>query len=538
MAFFFSDFRHFWWARKVKSSHYSSVGFFGLPPIDRVRAPPGRRIDKGPSIALAERPFEPDPDVSLCETRHSVTWMHTGPYTRNIGTKELVADATRDILADTGLSDRLQFFLCGFDLFRPRRDLYCLFRLVGDPKRQGPFVGAVLASEGNAVGSPRVWSQVYDLLCMFKAYHGAAAPLVVLSTYAKWRVFWLEDDTESAAPSPPVAGAFLCGPATEALCAGPIMDRADPMLVPAIATALHRMHEQVSRDDNDSCDVGESPSHRTRLAAKVSTSSKTVQWVQYSEARSTPDEACLSRLSHRCPAACDRYRAQIHGERHGDARDYVLIKDMGVGGDGHAWVAHSLCATDGNADSHTSDRVVIKFGHESTDLQPGDESDVASGGCLWREALVWRLVWGVDDVQARSLCGWPALVMPFARPVADNVADAVKCGVAPFVICAIERMAAKGICHDDLHWRHVGWIGPAVDWRSVAAEDDVALAIDAPNHSGQIVLFDLARVSARQPNKAARRMKKALGFCPRKNDEDTGHDSDDDDAGGADLVDA
>lgn len=497
----------------MKSTHCVSVGLFGLPPIDRPRASHGRRANnnKAPEIALTECIFDHDPDVPLCKSSHSVTWAHAGPYTWHIATKELVAHATRDVLADTGLSDRLHFFLCGFDLFRPRRDLYCLFRVTKeDPKYQGPFVGAVLAAEGDAANSPRVWSQIYDLLCMFKAYHGATAPLVILSTYAQWRVFWLQGDTESTPASVSVTAAR--GPAAGALCAGPIMDRADPALVPTIATALHCMHAQISRDP---CDILASSSREMRLAAKVSTSSKRVQWVFYRAPRSVSSDDNIACAARRSSAPEGGSEVTAHdNEDDGGACAYMLVKDMGTGGDGHAWRAHPMC--ENSDDDHTvgDTVVVIKFGHESTDLQPGDEDDVTSGGCIWREALVWRLVWGEHRVRAIHLCGWPALVMPFASPVATDAADAIERGAAPFVLDAIESMAAKGLCHDDLHWRHVGWIGPPIDWsRCADKKDTTTTASGVSVDSGRVIFFDLARVSACRHDKAARRMKKALGLC-------------------------
>lgn len=441
---------------------------------------------------------------------HSLTWTHAGSYTWHITTKELVADAARDVLADTGLSDRLHFFLCGFDLFRPRRDLYCLFRVTNDTKHQGPFVGAVLAAEGDAANSPRVWSQIYDLLCMFKAYHGATAPLVILSTYARWRVFWLQGDTESSSPP---EGAIAHEPAIERLCAGPIMDRADPLSVPTIATALHKMHAQVSRDLSGASTA--SP-REMRLAAKVSASNESVQWIGYRAPRCTSTASNRLHVAHQRHATNDGAKARdAKGE--GDACRYVLTKDLGAGGDGHAWRAHALYEDDrtGNGtdgDDHTVTDAVIKFGHESTDLQPGDEGDVTTGGCIWREAMVWRLAWDEDRVRALPLCGWPALVMPYASPLATDAADAVERGVVPLVLRAIESMAAKGLCHDDLHWRHVGWIGSPIGRDRRVDRQDAPTRVDTAADGGRVVFFDLARVSLRRPDKAARRMKKALGL--------------------------
>ncbi|WBR14444.1 hypothetical protein pkur_cds_269 [Pandoravirus kuranda] len=497
----------------LAKSGYSSVGLLGLPPIERPRASCGRRANRVPSITLTEFAFECDPTVPLCETRHSVTWAHAGPHTWHIATKELVAHATRDVLADTGLSDRLDFFLCGFDLFRPRRDLYCLFRVAKDnTERQGPFVGAVLAAEGDAANSPRVWSQVYDLLCMFKAYHGATAPLVVLSTYARWRVFWLQGDTASSSLP---AGATAQGTAVERLCAGPIMDRADPLLVPTIATALHKMDAQVSLDP-DGAPIS-SPGEM-RLAAKVNTSDKSVQWIGYRVHRCTSTGGNRSYVAHKPRAIDGGTKAHGANDRGDTVCHYVLTQDLCAGGDGHAWRARALCENVGTNNGTvvgdpSADDVVIKFGHESTDLQPGDEGDVTSGGCIWREATAWRLVWGEGRVRAICLCGWPALVMPYASPLARDATEAAERGVVPRVLRAIESMAAKGLCHDDLHWRHVGWVGSPIDRERGADGQDAATIVDTVDNGGQVVFFDLARVSLRLPDKAARRMKKALGLC-------------------------
>lgn len=437
-----------------------------------------------------------------------VSQLHTS-------TRDLVLYALRDITADAGLCDEVQYWTQGRDLFRGRSDVLFTYRADVDPSKDVAFLGAVLVCDehwrGDVLDGPDVCTDVADVLRMLAAYHGVAEPLAIVSTYARWRLFWLDEDADddddekgSVDAAPPrtfVAGGRLCASATYDCC--------DQRLVRVIATAVHRMRTQSPRDPT-----------RCGLVARVGASLKRIAW---------ENRDCAPR--HEDNAAAP-FRISLKA-----AADLILTDDLGAGADGRAWRARPVPdapSRDQDVDRRPNEcddiprgadgddaNVVIKFGHGQEDAEPGNDDDLQSGGCLWREALLWRRVWGVADVRTTVLCGRPALIMPYAQPVAADANEAGRTGATESVLCAIDHMAAMGLCHDDLRWRHVGKIA-------------------APSYAGPeppaemtTVFFDLARVSRRSPERAARRMERALGLCAHDDNDDgnqNGGDDESDDA--------
>ncbi|AVK74767.1 hypothetical protein pqer_cds_345 [Pandoravirus quercus] len=503
----------------AKAIGSTSVGLIGLPPMGRhARHHRRRAVPAAPSntvqttISATVRPFATDERVPLYQWHRSVMWIlaERDDCSRNMSTRDLVLCALNDIRIDTGLRDHVEFWTQGRDLFCGRSDLFFPFR-VGDGGAEGRFLGAILvrneADNKNVdiLDDPRTCADVFDVLCMIKAYHGATAPMAIVSTYARWRLFWLDDAEHDYTPDGQIATLEPAAIAGGTLCGTVSYDCCDPHLVRVIATALHHMHAQ---------STNKSP--ETNLVARVGASMARVAWERH-----VPKTFVLRR---------DGNAAGLLA-----TTDFVLIDDLGAGADGRAWKARpcgrkhdNLSPKDANGigvGNHLVQptEVVIKFGHESADAEPGDEDDLQSGGCLWREALVWRRAWGVSTAHTTALCGRPALVMPYARPVAANVDDANRVGAIEVVLQAVERMAAAGLCHDDLHWRHVGIIPRCLSCNTDTADGIVQEA------GGMVVFFDLARVSRRRPEKASARMKAALGLCSRDGGDDGNNSSDSDD---------
>ncbi|AJF98083.1 hypothetical protein TW95_gp1349 [Pandoravirus inopinatum] len=466
------------------------------------------------TVSATLRPFAADERVPLYQWHRSVVWIlaERDDCSRNMSTRDLVLCALNDIRIDTGLRDHVEFWTQGRDLFRGRSDLFFPFR-VGDGGAEGRFLGAVLVrneaddKDVDILDDSHVCADVFDILCMIKAYHGATVPMAIVSTYARWRLFWLDDAEHDWAPEGQMATLESAALTGDTLCGTVSYDCCDPHLVRAIATALHRMHAQPT----DKQPV-------LGLVARVGAFMAHAAWERHAPEVST---------SHGADGAIDS----------STGTDFVLTDDLGAGADGRAWKARpyysrkhdNLSPKDANGigvGNHLVQptEVVIKFGHESADAEPGDEDDLQSGGCLWREALVWRRVWGVSTVRTTALCGRPALVMPYARPVAASVDEANHNGVTDVVLQAVERMAAMGLCHDDLHWRHVGMIPRCLSDNPPAVNNNAA-----QDAGGMVAFFDLARVSRRRPEKASARMKAALELCPKGGADDDGNDGGDSD---------
>nr|UMO78825.1 hypothetical protein [Pandoravirus belohorizontensis] len=456
--------------------------------------------------AAAERPFAIDDGVRLCQRHTSCAWLLAGcgrVSQLHESTRDLVLYALRDITADAGLCDEVQYWTQGRDLFRGRGDVLFAYRADTGPSDDVAFLGAVIVCDehwrGDVLDDPDVCADVADVLRMLAAYHGVAEPLAIVSTYARWRLFWLDKDGADCGGKDPLdvaAGSSRASVAGGQLCASATYDCCDRRLVRVIATAVHRMRAQSPR----------SPMSRG-LVARVGASMERAAW----ESRDF--------APHR-----EGNSAAPFGLSFKAAADFILTDDLGAGADGRVWRARPVPSAppcDQDADRHARERntiphggdvdVVIKFGHDQQDAEPGDQDDLQSGGCLWREALLWRRVWDVADVHTTVLCGRPALIMPYARSVAADIDEAGRTGATESALRAIDHMAAMGLCHDDLRWRHVG---------KIAAP---SCAGPEPSTEMTTVFFDLARVSRRSPERAARRMKRALGLCAHD-----GNDNDDD----------
>lgn len=120
-------------------------------------------------------------------------------------------------------------------------------------------------------------------------------------------------------------------------------------------------------------------------------------------------------------------------------KSFLLLRDLGVGLHGHAWLA---C-------SETGRTCVIKVGSIVRTFF-GASGQLPAEGSLEME----RLAWGLANPRAppAALCTImtrPALRMAYAHPVNKGDCDAK-------VEAAVSAMAHNGVWHRDLHWRHVG----------------------------------------------------------------------------------
>lgn len=111
-----------------------------------------------------------------------------------------------------------------------------------------------------------------------------------------------------------------------------------------------------------------------------------------------------------------------------------LVDDFGGGRDGRVWLAVTK----------KGEMCVIKFDH------------TGNREALEKEAKHWQHIWGKKEVQVITLCGRPALMMPYMKPIEDwNDAEIKKA-----IVEAAEIMARKGLVHNDLTRRHVGFASP------------------------------------------------------------------------------
>ncbi|AGO82213.1 hypothetical protein pdul_cds_251 [Pandoravirus dulcis] len=321
-------------------------------------------------------------------------------------------------------------------------------------------------NNGGGGRSTDLGKSIFDWLMVLRAYRGVATPVVVVVAADTWRLFWLAD--------------------------------AMPLAVGGVG------HTRYPPDGNgqqvrcthayDHSDEG-----LARLLARVFDGMATAL-VPFTYAPAAPTVATASLLACVDPSGVSWVSPDDSDHNSNNDRDasdavsddhFLLVTYLGSGLDGRAW----RCRSRSNA-WHARD-CVLKFGHtDRDDHTAGHVGTSSMPRRLQREMHLWRSVWGVDETRVLRLAGRPALLMPFAQPIAAVARGASGHVDAPTrteVARAIGRMAAHGLCHDDLAWRHVGRIQRA-DGRK------------------QVVLFDLARVRAMPPADAVVAMCDQLGL--------------------------
>jgi hypothetical protein len=440
-------------------------------------------------------PAEFDPQHRPCPRPegHSMSWLHHDDWMdrrnmpRDAGRHlaESLRHIVRDVLTDFGIDGLAVFLGPACDLFRRRSDFFFVWRLGADRASEPARIVGVVQRYGptrGALDDPLVAGQMFDRLIALRAYHGIARPVALATTHCRWRVFWLPDQDGRDGGRDPRAGLHVLGDAERVVCASEAYDAADFMTVRVLARALHRMRESAAD--------GAGP-HDGAGALRVLVDPVQWRWVRFPHGAS-PDSGS--------PDTEDPPR-------------FILERDLGAGGDGHAWSAVRVSC---------GRRCAIKWSHADDGDRPPTaphagaavEPDLArEGGALWREAALWRLLWDATEATAMRLAGRPALVMPYVEPLLepqgrskdDAAKDRLRSDTAlrQDVMVAVEKVAAHGLYHADLSWRHVGRWTPG------------------PGQPPRIVFFDLARMGRAEPTEARRIMEACLY-----------DDDDDDDAAG------
>ncbi|QBZ80797.1 hypothetical protein pclt_cds_199 [Pandoravirus celtis] len=343
-------------------------------------------------------------------------------------------------------------------------------RLVDGPHdRRYTGVVLVYTSADNNTGD--LGTVVFDWLMLLRVYRGVANPVAVVVTAGVWRLFWFADRPPSAARDAD-AREHLTDDNRFRVCGTCAHHVDDPSLARLLVGVFDDMVAILATP------VGTITDERLPFVACVD--SADVSWVPLDM---DDDGHCND-----CDDSGDDNKHQTAKDRVGKDGDcFFLMTYLGAGLDGRAWA----CRSRGNA--WHARGCVLKFAHDDRWDRNTDCAEVQPAS-LCREMHLWRSLWGVDEARVLHLAGRPALLMPFAHPVTVTSNRGVLC-VDPQtraeVVGAIERMAAHGLCHDDLTWRHVG-------------------CIQRPDGRQQVVLFDLARVKVMSPAEATVAMRSQL----------------------------
>ncbi|AGO83720.1 hypothetical protein psal_cds_202 [Pandoravirus salinus] len=342
-------------------------------------------------------------------------------------------------------------------------------RLVDGPHDRR-YTGVVLVYNNNDDGDHGDLAAIVpDWLMVLHVYRGVAKPVVVVVAAGTWRLFWFADGAPSVARDADTEEHFTDGNVV-CVCGTRAYHVDDTGLARLLVGVFDDMAAALATV------VGTAATERSSLVACVD--SAAVSWVSLD---TDSDADCADNGADSKHQIIARDRVGKDGDR------FLLTTYLGAGLDGRAWVCRS------RGDAWHARGCVLKFGHGDRRGRNADCGKVQPAS-LYREMQLWRSLWGVDEARVLHLAGRPALLMPFAYAVAMTPNRGVLC-VDPQtraeVVHAIERMAAHGLCHDDLAWRHVG-------------------RIQRPDGRKQIVLFDLARVRAMSPAEAAVAMRSQL----------------------------
>jgi hypothetical protein len=174
-----------------------------------------------------------------------------------------------------------------------------------------------------------------------------------------------------------------------------------------------------------------------------------------------------------------------------EATQFLLLRDLGAGSDGRVWM---VCSR-----SKLGRVGVVKFALPS---DFGCDSEQERRQRLEAEGEVWRRLWNMPDVRVVTLCGKPALLMPYIEPY-TSITDAGRKPTEQAVRAAVADVASAGYCHLDLRWRHVGVFPASAAYHDAtgtsAASEGGTSASEGRGFAREqrVIFFDLGRMRHR-----------------------------------------
>ena len=398
---------------------------------------------------------------SMIWTGYNTTGRVPLQYSTEQSVGEYVSSVMKDLAAAlsvyVGFGDEGLTFAPELSIFGDRADFWIL-------RRFGVPVGAIEVKKPDRgiLAKEEVAGQLYDYMLRLRAFYGLDHVFGIASTYAEWRVFWLEDcetvATSTEMPPKPEhtdTSASLIRRlvpnvpdwTTSASDANTVLIQSTPS--PAKDRVV-RASKVYKWDDPDL--LGVLLSVLLRMARSPATRLKVLTSIERKYIRVTTDTWLWDSLDK-------EFGLRLWPMARKDTRNFYLLLHLGDGVSGRAWLA----ASEGGA------ACVLKFPRS-------DAGDL--DGTFEREATIWRDVWGVTSARVQIVANKKTLVLPYVQMVQDahNAdVDAAK--------RAIKKLANEKWCHTDLSWRHIGLITKAkkteavlIDFGNVKANVDTAEA--------------------------------------------------------------
>ena len=429
----------------------------GIPPLGECsgsRSKGSVSKEKHDDAVLFERTFEMYSDAVLCRRDTPALWYVY--YDMNGGSNDwgsesdiqgLVKQVLQSAICTVGLAAKIKCFneLSIFDL-RPDIWIVCTGGIpIGVVEVKKP--GDDDDDDDYALQNPYVQGQIFDYMLRLQSFFGLEHVFGILSSYSKWRVCWLPGSERAAMATSTISQSAAEEQEMEIQTVVPERvlhgsklfawddENLPRLLCTTILKMYHAPRSEVSLIDKK----------RPYIIMDKS------QW--WWSKIGVEDESNL-------------YHSVLPS-----ANKFTLLVDLREGADGRVWRA---CTDSGLG-------CCIKFPMRTKQGELVSEVDQLKQ--IQEEATNWRKAYGDKSARVTTLCGRPALIMRYLRPLEPEDGTLSSENVSP-VKTAIEKFASKGLKHDDLAIRHIGVLSPPKKRRMQGAEPDV-----------EVVLFDLGRVS-------------------------------------------
>jgi len=407
--------------------------FSGLPPLaEKVGSSSDPSENKEHKKAnLLVRPFKPLSSLPTSTSVASRIWTELEEGMTELGWGQesdiqgYVKQVLKDVIAAAGLGSKVTCYN-ELSVVRERPDIWIVCR-----KPYGIPIGVVeikkpdFKEADSIMESTLLHGQVYDYMWRLRYFSGQKWVFGITTTYAQWRVCWLEDSDkmakETVLPAQPedvivdveplvtipdfegeaidLSKSFAESPAKRLIYGSDVYSFNSPQLIPTLISVIlkmfHSPHDPVPLVD--------------LKRSYISVTETSWFWIG-----SLPKEFTLK--FSKMPTAA--------------AKSLILLRDLRGGAHGRVWLA---CSTTGLV-------CVIKFPKRKVEE-------------LARELEIWTSVWKLPATLQR----WNkemALRMPFVCPCPE--ASRADPEVKSAVTAAVKLLAKHNWRHNDLSWRHVG----------------------------------------------------------------------------------
>lgn len=394
----------------LRTASGRTISLYGLPPFredESVGFSDASRSEKHVAARVrAELYLSPQDTRPLREITDSKIWAGLAynddavTWKSEADVQRFVVEVMEELIPMAGIH-----FICHMDLtvLGMRPDVWLIMRrerLANGGLGASRPVGVIEVKKPLAgiLDDPRFLGQVLDYLRILRHQFGVIDAFAIGTTYSQWRVYRLPEND------------VACGP-NRLVDAGATLDVFSDVrvLCSTLCRALRCMNEAAVQPEDTELPLSLDPS-RAYMQVDVDSWSWATRKAKVLNYNRMPTSSSL-----------------------------LLLRDLGRGLHGHAWLA---CSDAGLV-------CVVKIA--SSSATSAAQAHALAQDSLEAELRAWEIVNPHAAVALGTVMSRRALRMAFARPVVQGECDAL-------VAAAVAAMAAKGVWHRDLHWRHVGML--------------------------------------------------------------------------------